>query len=68
MSREFGPFGLNLTAREMAKFGFLLLNRGKWDGAQLIPVAWVERSATDHTHRRENWGLWLWRCGYATRR
>lgn len=57
MSREFGPFGLNITAREMAKFGFLLLNRGMWDGAQLIPASWVELLAMDHTHRRDNWGF-----------
>jgi len=57
MGREFGPFGLNLTAREMAKFGFLLLNCGWWDGAQLMPAEWVELSAIDHARRRENWGF-----------
>ena len=37
---------LELTARDMAKFGYLYLNQGRWDGQQIIPVAWVEQSTT----------------------
>jgi CubicO group peptidase (beta-lactamase class C family) len=31
-----GYAGLHLTLREMAKFGFLWLNRGRWEGAELF--------------------------------
>ena len=41
-------FGLYLTARDMAKFGFLYLNRGRWEGRQLIPEQWVLDSTRDH--------------------
>ena len=30
-----------ITAREMARFGLLFLNRGRWNGRQLVPESWV---------------------------
>jgi CubicO group peptidase (beta-lactamase class C family) len=45
---ECASFGLYLTARDMAKFGFLYLNRGKWDNQQLLSKEWVEISTVDH--------------------
>lgn len=44
---EIAGFGLYLTARDMAKFGFLYLNRGRWDGRQIVSSDWVERSTRD---------------------
>jgi CubicO group peptidase (beta-lactamase class C family) len=45
---ETASFGLFLTARDMAKFGFLFLNKGRWDDRQLISEEWVEVSTRDH--------------------
>ena len=45
---ECASFGLYLTARDMAKFGFLYLNKGRWDNDQLISENWVETSTKDH--------------------
>lgn len=39
-----GGAGLFLTPRDMARFGYLYLNRGTWDGQQLIPAEWVYSS------------------------
>lgn len=39
-----GGIGLQLTPRDMAKFGYLYLNRGVWDGQQIIPADWVYAS------------------------
>jgi CubicO group peptidase (beta-lactamase class C family) len=36
--------GVNLRARDMAKIGFLYVNRGQWQGKQVLPAAWVEQS------------------------
>lgn len=30
-----------ITARELARFGLLFLNRGRWDGRQVVPESWV---------------------------
>jgi CubicO group peptidase (beta-lactamase class C family) len=40
--------GLRLRPRDMLKFGELYLNKGKWDGAQIIPESWVEASLTPY--------------------
>ena len=36
--------GLRLRARDLAKFGSLYLNGGKWNGKQVIPSSWIELS------------------------
>ena len=36
--------GLRLRARDLAKFGSLYLNGGKWHGKQIIPADWVDLS------------------------
>lgn len=33
-----------ITAREMARFGLLFLNQGKWNGRQRVPEAWVAQA------------------------
>lgn len=34
--------GLNMTTRDYARFGQLILQRGAWQGAQLVPAHWVD--------------------------
>lgn len=36
--------GLNATARDFAKFGRLYLDRGNWNGEQILPAKWVKDS------------------------
>ena len=43
--------GIHISAREMARFGHLFLNRGNWDGKQLIPSEWVEKATTVQVDR-----------------
>ena len=38
--------GFKITPRDMAKFGVTFLNKGVWNGKQIISEQWVERSAT----------------------
>jgi len=38
--------GLVMPARELAKFGFLYLNGGEWDGRQVIPADYVRASTS----------------------
>ena len=41
-----GGFGLHLTTRELAAFGQLYLQSGKWQGDQLLPAEYVSASTT----------------------
>jgi CubicO group peptidase (beta-lactamase class C family)/sugar lactone lactonase YvrE len=41
-----GGVGLELTPRNMAKLGFLYLNRGVWDGQELLRPDWIRLSTT----------------------
>lgn len=56
----FGAIGLKLPPIDMAKFGQLLLQKGTWQGQQLVPSAWVEapsfrsRAMRLRTLHREN--------------
>jgi CubicO group peptidase (beta-lactamase class C family) len=52
---EANPQGINLgysdlylLPKDMAKFGYLYLHEGFWDGEQIIPSAWVEASTREH--------------------
>jgi CubicO group peptidase (beta-lactamase class C family) len=47
---ECAGFGLYLTARDMAKFGYLYLNKGMWDGQAILSEKWVELSTKEHMH------------------
>ena len=42
-----GGWGLEITPRDMAKFGYLYLNNGTWDGQQIVPLEWVRVSTQD---------------------
>jgi CubicO group peptidase (beta-lactamase class C family) len=40
---------LYLKPRDAAKLGYLWLNKGTWDGKQIVPAAWVADSVTEHS-------------------
>ena len=37
-------YHFRMSARDLARFGYLYLRRGNWDGTQIIPSDWVEES------------------------
>lgn len=65
-----GATGLHLKSGQLARIGRLLLQRGQWEGEQLVPAAWI-----DLMHAPQTWvatgdvepesagyGLGVWRC------
>jgi CubicO group peptidase (beta-lactamase class C family) len=57
-----GGYGLGLTPQEMAKFGYLFLNKGKWDGTMVLPSQWVKTSTTRHNQGdgKKDYGYLWW--------
>jgi len=41
-----GGWGLRLKTEDMAKFGLLFLQKGMWNGQQIIPAEWVEEATS----------------------
>ncbi|MBI5916415.1 MAG: serine hydrolase [Bacteroidetes bacterium] len=46
MGRNVGGWGLRVRTEDMAKFAQLFLQKGKWEGRQILPEAWVEEATT----------------------
>jgi len=44
-----GFSGLVFTSRDMARFGYLYLNNGCWDGEQVVPLDWVRETTRQHS-------------------
>lgn len=51
--------GMSATAREYAKYGYLYLNYGKWEGKQVVPEAYVKKT-TQATMPCADWVQYLW--------
>jgi hypothetical protein len=58
--------GLQISARDHARFGYLFLRNGKWNGRQLLSAGWIEQ-ATTPTDIRPGYGyLWWLNTGQGT--
>ena len=44
-----GAYGLSARTEEIANFGVLYLQKGMWNGKQLIPSSWVEQATAMQT-------------------
>lgn len=65
-----GGAGIYLTPADMAKFGYLYLKRGKWDGRQVVPEQWIEASTQKRINTpyglagRYGYGYHWWMNGF----
>lgn len=58
----FGAGGLFLTLTELHRFGLFCLNRGAWNGIQLLDPAWIDACASPQDG--ENYGYLFWRGAF----
>jgi CubicO group peptidase (beta-lactamase class C family) len=64
-----GGWGLSLRTEDIAKFGQLYLQKGRWHGRQLIPAAWVEEATARQvsfgsdpaSDKAQGYGYQFWR-------
>jgi hypothetical protein len=76
MSINTGGWGLRIKTEDMAKLGQLYLQKGIWNGNQILPASWVEeastakifrhpdlpQSAKDSSDWEQGYGYQIWRC------
>ncbi len=71
-----GGYGLNIRTEDIAKFGQLYLQHGKWHDQQLIPAVWVDAATARQTSNGSNpnsdwdqgYGYQFWRCRHGAYR
>jgi CubicO group peptidase (beta-lactamase class C family) len=75
-----GGWGLHIKTEDMAKMGQFFLQKGQWNGEQLLPVSWFEEATVAHINQPPVWfpkngkpensdwvqgyGYQMWRCRY----
>ena len=57
-----GGWGLYLKTEDLAKMGQLLLQKGEWNGQQLIPAEWVAEMSKETSDWMQGYGYQMWRC------
>ncbi len=71
-----GGYGLYLRTEDIAKFGQLYLQKGEWNGKQLIPTSWIEQATSKQVSNGSNpesdwdqgYGFQFWRCRHGAYR
>lgn len=72
----FGGWGLKICTGDIAKFGQLYLQKGKWNGKQLVPEAWVDQATAKQVSNGsdptkdwdQGYGFQFWRCRHGAYR
>ena len=79
-----GGWGMNMTTRDLARFGQLYLDRGRWEGRQLLSPEWVQLATARQTWSSairigaadigkgfdwdQGYGFQFWRCRHGAYR
>jgi len=72
MGINVGGWGLSVRTEDISKLGQLYLQKGKWEGKQLLSEEWVEEATSFQTSNGSNpdsdwdqgYGYQFWRCRY----
>lgn len=71
----FGGFGLSIRTEDIARFGQLYLQKGQWQGKQLVPADWVAAATSRQTSTgssptsdwEQGYGYQFWRSRHGYR-
>lgn len=65
-----GGYGLSLRTEDIARFGQLLLQQGRWDDRQIVPEEWIAQAtgkqvsngSSPDSDWEQGYGFQFWRC------
>ncbi len=71
-----GGYGLFLRTEDIAKFGQLYLQKGKWQEKQLLPESWIDQATSKQVSNGsdpskdwdQGYGFQFWRCRHGAYR
>lgn len=74
-----GGYGLHIRTEDIAKFGLLYLQKGRWQGKQILPESWVAEATSKQvdnsrapsartTDWQQGYGYQFWRCQHGAYR
>lgn len=52
-------YHFNMSARDMARFGYLVLNSGLWNGNQIVSKEWIKESTTPYSKNGYGYMWWV---------
>jgi CubicO group peptidase (beta-lactamase class C family) len=60
--------GLQLQSRDLAKIAWMVADRGRWHGQQILPAAWIESALTVRRASRpdQSYGYFIFEENYST--
>ncbi|MGB5750648.1 MAG: serine hydrolase [Desulfobacterales bacterium] len=57
--------GMLMRPRDMAKIGYLIVNKGFWHGRKILSEKWINMSTKVYGHDGElSYGYYWWRCNH----
>jgi CubicO group peptidase (beta-lactamase class C family) len=77
---DFGAFGLNLKIEDIARFGQLLLKKGRWEDGEVLSPSWIEAATAKVSENasaespdpssdwQQGYGFQFWRCRHGAYR
>ena len=54
---KYPAYHFRLSSKDLALYGQLYLNKGLWNGKQIIPEEWIEISTKPYSIKNENYGI-----------
>lgn len=71
-----GGYGLSIKTEDIARFGQLYLQKGKWNGKEIVPVSWIDaataRQVSNGSNPKSDWeqgyGYQFWRSRHGAYR
>ena len=58
---RYPAYAFRMSTRDLARFGWMFLQNGKWKGQQIIPANWVKESTTSYSEASPGTGYgYMW--------